>query len=245
MAIKAVVFDLFETLVANGPDLWLKSFERIGQAQALAVEPRGLWEPWIRMEREFRRRRLDPVTLRPAEPFESYQEVWTDCFRRAFAALGLPGDAEAAAQICIGDLAQRPLFADTLEVLEGLGGKLRLAVLSNADRSFLEPLLEHHGIRGKFSAVFCSEEARVYKPHPSIFHQLLERLGLEPWEAMQVGDTLGEDVRGAKLVGMQGAWLNRSGVAPDPALPRPDYELRSLEELLPILGRGVQAPAEA
>ena len=245
MAIKAVVFDLFETLVANGPDLWLKSFERICQVQALTVEPQELWEPWIRMEREFRRRRLDPVTLCPAEPFESYEEVWTDCFRRAFAALDLAGDAEAAAQLCIGDLAQRPLFADTMEVLERLGGELRLAIVSNADRSFLEPLLEHHGIGGEFSAVLCSEEAQAYKPHPDIFHQLLERLGVEPSEAVQVGDTLAEDVRGAKLVGMQGAWLNRSGVAPDPALPQPDYELNSLGELLPILGREVQAPMEA
>ena len=78
MPIKIVVFDLFETLVANGPDLWMKSFERICATQALSIQPEKLWDPWIRMEREFRQRRLDPVTLRPADPFESYTEVWTD-----------------------------------------------------------------------------------------------------------------------------------------------------------------------
>ena len=88
MAIKAIVFDVFETLVPNGHDLWIESFQRLTREQGLAVEARQLWDTWLPMEREFRRRRLDPQTLTPSLPFQSYTEVWTDCFQRAFRRAG-------------------------------------------------------------------------------------------------------------------------------------------------------------
>ena len=237
MAIKAVVFDVFETLVPNGHDLWIESFRRLSREQGLAVEARQLWDTWLPMEREFRRRRLDPQTLTPSLPFQSYTEVWNDCFQRAFRQLGLSGDPAAATQLCWHDLGRRPAFPETQKVLEALDGSVKLALLSNADRAYLEPLVEHHGWTGRFSAVLCSEEAKAYKPHPSIFHQVLERLGVQPSEALQVGDTYHEDVRGAKLVGMQAAWVNRYGAAPDPDLPQPDYQVQSLTELSAILDR--------
>ena len=116
-----------------------------------------------------------------------------------------------------------------------MDGTVKLALLSNADRAFLGALVGHYHWQGRFAAVLSSEEARVYKPHPSIFHEVLERLGVEPAEALLVGDTFHEDVRGAKLVGMEAAWVNRHGLAPDPDLPQADYQLHSLAELPEVL----------
>ena len=233
--LKAVVFDAYETLALNKPSFWHDSFRQLCQEQELPVDPLALWNRWLPLERAFRRRRLDRETMQQREPFQSYAEAWTDCFRQVFEEMGLAGDPAAATGVCVEGLGRRPLFSDAAPTLEGLSSRVRLAVLSNADRSYLYPLLEHHGLGGRFDAVRCSEETRSYKPHPGIFEQTLEALGVAPEEAVQVGDTLQEDVLGAKLVGMRTVWVNRSGAAPDPAGPAPDYQVRDLRELVGIV----------
>ena len=234
--LKAVVFDAFETLALNKPAFWHDSFRELCRDQELPVEPLALWARWLPLERTFRRVRLDRETMQQREPFQSYTQAWTDCFRQIFKKMGLSGDPEAATEVCIQGLGRRPLFSDAAPTLEGLTGRVKLAVLSNADRSYLYPLLEHHGVGGYFDAVRCSEETRSYKPHPGIFEQTLAALGVAPEEAVQVGDTLQEDVLGAKLVGMRTVWVSRSGAAPDPAGPAPDYQVRDLRELVRIVG---------
>ena len=155
--------------------------------------------------------------------------------------MGIAGDPVAATDVCIAGLGRRPLFSDATPTLEGLRGRVKLAVLSNADRSYLYPLLEHHGVASYFDAVRCSEETRSYKPHPGIFEQTLEALGVAPDEAVQVGDTLQEDVLGAKLVGMRTVWVSRSGAAADPAGPVPDHQVRDLRELVRIVSGLIDA----
>lgn len=233
--LKAVVFDAYETLALNKPSFWHDSFRELCREQELAVDPLALWNRWLPLERNFRRVRLDRETMQQREPFQSYAEAWTDCFRQVFQEMGIAGDVDAATDVCIAGLGRRPLFSDAAPTLEGLAGRVKLAVLSNADRSYLYPLLEHHGVAGCFDAVRCSEETRSYKPHPGIFEQTLEALGVAPEEAVQVGDTLQEDVLGAKLVGMRTVWVSRSGAAADPAGPAPDYQVRDLRELVRIV----------
>ena len=235
MPLKAVVFDAFETLALNKPSFWHDSFRQLCREQALPVAPLALWGRWLPWSGTSVAFAWDRETMQQREPFQSYEEAWTGCFRQVFEEMGLAGDAEAATAVCIEGLGRRPLFSDTVPTLEGLAGRVKLAVLSNADRSYLYPLLEHHGVGGCFDAVRCSEETRSYKPHPGIFEQTLEALGVAPEEAIQVGDTLQEDVLGAKLVGMRTVWVSRSGASPDPAVPAPDYQVRDLRELVRIV----------
>lgn len=239
--LRAVVFDAYETLALNKPSFWHDSFRQLCREQGLPVDPLALWNRWLPLERGFRRYRLDRETMQQREPFQSYAEAWTGCFRQVFEEMGLAGDADAATNACIEGLGRRPIFSDTVPTLEGLRGRVKLAVLSNADCSYLYPLLEHHGLGGRFDAVRCSEETRSYKPHPGIFEQTLEALEVAPEEAIQVGDTLQEDVLGGQLVGMRTVWVSRSGAAPDPAAPAPDYQVRDLRELVRIVNGLIDA----
>ena len=241
MHLQAVVFDAYETLALNKPSFWHDSFRQLCREQELPVDPLALWDRWLPLERTFRRHRLDRETMQQREPFQSYAEAWTNCFRQVFGEMDLAGDAEAATDVCIAGLGRRPLFSDAVPTLEGLSGRVKLAVLSNADRSYLYPLLDHHGLGDRFDAVRSSEEARSYKPHPGIFEQTLQALGVAPEEAVQVGDTLQEDVLGAKLVGMRTVWVSRSGGAPAPAGPAPDYQVRDLRELIGIVSELIDA----
>ena len=210
------------------------------RSDALPVEPNALWDAWLPKEREFRARRLDVETLTPSQPFETYTKVWTDCFRRAFNEMGLQGDPDAATALCLADFVHRPPFLETLEVLAQLKGRWRLAILSNADDSYLYPLLERHGLAEVFGTILSSEEAGAYKPHPSIFNALLERLDVEPSETLMVGDTLHEDVWGSHLAGMPSAWVNRHGLPMDGRVA-PTYELYSLKDLVTVLNGAERA----
>ena len=233
MPIKLVVFDVFDTLFANTHDYWRDSFIKVCADQMLQVEPHKLWNVWLSMEREFRARRLDVETMIPG-PFESYTDVWRDCFRRAFDEMGLIGDADAANELCLADFINRPPFPETLEVIAKLRGQWPMAILSNADDSFLYPLLNRHCIGDAFEAIVSSEEAGGYKPHPLIFEVLLKRLNVEPGETLMVGDTLHEDVWGSHLVGMPSAWVNRYE-APMDGRVTPTYKLDSLKDLVKVL----------
>lgn len=234
MAIQAVVFDAFDTLFLNTRDLWRDCFVRICRDQSLAIDPGALYDAWALSETDFRHGRIDVDTMTASEPFQTYSEVWRDAFAGAFSALGVAGDADGAVAYFLEDLGARPAFPETLSVLDRLREIVPVAVLSNADDAFLYPVLERHGLSDSFAAVLSSEEARLYKPHTNIFEQMLERLGTRPESTLMVGDTLLDDIYGARVAGMPAAWINRYG-APMNGRVAPDYELRNLEDLLPIV----------
>jgi 2-haloalkanoic acid dehalogenase type II len=237
MGVRAVLFDMYNTLVRNDPSLWLMTFAEICRRQGLGVDPEHLWRVWKAIEGEERRRRVIPSNPEASPPFKSYRRMWTECFREAFRQLGLRGDEEAAAALCIEDLGKREPFPGALPLLSSLRGRVRVGVVSNADVAFLYPLLARLAL--PVEAAVCSEEVRAYKPHPRPFLVVLRWLGVSPEEALFVGDSPEEDVRGAKGVGLRTLWLNRDGKALPPGVPAPDAQASSIEEVAAFCAREV------
>ena len=226
--ITTVVFDMFETLAQNPPGHWRTTFEIIVKDQGYETHTEPLWKEWTAAETEFRESRV-----KPGVAFRTYFEGWRDNFAQAFASLSLPGDAEDASRRTIEDLSRRPPYEETVEALKLVRQRCRIAVLSNADDDFLLPGVERLGV--EFEAVLSSEEARVYKPRPELFQEMLRRLKVDPQEVIYVGDRQLEDVQGAHQAGMRAVWINRYKTASDLDLPQPDYQINSLLELPRIL----------
>src|SRR5207247_7012323 len=105
-----------------------------------------------------------------------------------------------------------------------------LAVLAELkDRGYLTGLISNvsllpHLMRADIDALgiakhldesLFSSEVGVRKPDPRIFRVMLERLDVEPAEAVFVGDRVLDDIGGAKGVGMQ-AVLTREFRQEDP-----------------------------
>ena len=231
--ITTVIFDMYETLAENNTGLWKDTFREICSVQGLAVNPEYLYQEWKSLEMVFRKERQNLEEPENSPPFKSYEQAWRECFSHVFARLGLEGDAPAAANHTIRDMGRREPYQDALDAMPALQAGWRTGILSNADDDYLLPLLNHIG--WKFEAVLSSEGARAYKPLPAPFRQIMDRLGIGPDEAIYVGDTLYDDVVGAKGVGMRAAWINRHGASLDPQYLNPDYEIRSLNELPEIL----------
>ena len=237
--ITTVIFDVYETLAHNNVDLWVETFRGICRDQGLVVDHRELYREWKVLEMVFRKERLNFEEPEKSPPFKSYEEAWRDCFDHAFSRLGLSGDAEAAARDCVRDMGLREPYPDAVEVLPLVQSEWRTGVLSNADDGYLLPLLGRLG--WEFETVVSSERARAYKPLSSPFRQVMDELGVASEEAVYVGDTLYDDILGAKHIGMRTVWVNRNAAARDPELPKPDYELRelgALAELLKMASRG-------
>jgi putative hydrolase of the HAD superfamily len=116
----------------------------------------------------------------------------------------------------------------------------RLIVVSNWDVS-LRGVLRGLGLAPLFDGILTSAEAGVRKPAPAIFEQALSLAGagraraIEPGEAIHVGDSLDEDVAGARAAGIEPVLVRRDGGEPVPGV----RTISSLSELagLAVPGR--------
>ena len=123
------------------------------------------------------------------------------------------------------------VYPDVVPTLEWLRKNYRLGVVTSGP-AYQRLKLKLTGLDKYFDVVVTREDVKAIKPEPKIFLYALERLGVEPREALFVGDSLAQDVYGAKHVGMVGVWINRSGEAGHHFA---DYEIRTLYELRKIV----------
>jgi putative hydrolase of the HAD superfamily len=93
------------------------------------------------------------------------------------------------------------LYDDANRCLDRLAERFRLAVISNFDRR-LRRILEDLGVASRFEQLFISSEIGCEKPHPGIFRQALDGMGVEAGRCLHVGDDPERDWAGAAAAGM-------------------------------------------
>ena len=76
-----------------------------------------------------------------------------------------------------------------------------LGVVSTKYRARLEEILDKFSLREYFTIVIGGEDVENHKPHPEGLHQALNRLNLQPHEALYVGDTT-LDAEAARAAGI-------------------------------------------
>jgi len=128
--------------------------------------------------------------------------------------------------------------AARIEAMKKIAKHLRVGLISNFDDSETGHLIMHDtGIRDLFDAVIISADAGLRKPNPLIFKQILDLMRLEPTDMLFVGDTPHDDVLGSKNVGMHSAWIRTRNHRELPeGIPAPDIIIADLAELPERLG---------
>ncbi|MGC4190174.1 MAG: HAD family hydrolase [Thermomicrobiales bacterium] len=121
------------------------------------------------------------------------------------------------------------------EALRELGRRFRLAMITNGLIDVQGVKVEKTGIGPLFEAVVISGELGFGKPNPEIYHHTLKQLGIEPAEAVMVGDNIRRDVRGSQAVGITGVWIEPTGAATPPDGIQPDITIASLADLPAVL----------
>lgn len=129
------------------------------------------------------------------------------------------------------------LISGARRILESVGRKHHLGLVTSGDRDrVLRQLREFHLTR-LFSARVCSGDTAKKKPHPAPLRLALEQMELEAACCVYVGDAP-QDVEMARSAGV----LAIGVLGPFPTekrlrAARPEFLIRSLEELPDVLSR--------
>ncbi|HEV2593158.1 MAG TPA: HAD family hydrolase [Gaiellaceae bacterium] len=188
MRVKAVVFDLWETLI----DWDRESTEKLN-ADLEAVVGADFRDRWQRSTAKYN----GPIRAALAEAGVSDEHMERVCdLRREYL------------RRC---LVPRKGAVDTLRKLREDGIKLGLITVCSEDIETLWPESEFAGL---FDAEVFSPSFGASKPDPRIYLACCERLGVEPGEAVFVGDGANDELAGARRVGMDAILIHRPGEDP-------------------------------
>lgn len=206
------------TLALPGPELGPEGYRAVGERYGLELDPARYEDA----------RRAAFETLERHPELDHDEEIWVRFTERIV--LGM-GGTEPASYDCAAEITSRwaqhenfELYDDTLPVLEGLRARgIKIGLVSNSARD-VRAFARHHAL--DIDAGISSFHHGKTKPHASIFRAVLELLEVEPEDALMVGDSLDDDIDGARALGMQAVLLDRLGLKPDYA-PR----IESLHDL--------------
>ncbi len=106
---------------------------------------------------------------------------------------------------------------------------LELAIVSNSTREWVEGHLVRLGLRHNFSWVICAGDAPAFKPDPAPFRFALDRLGINPDEAVVIEDSV-FGVSSAKAAGLFTIAIPNP-LTRDMDLGAADLVLKSLDEI--------------
>jgi HAD superfamily hydrolase (TIGR01549 family) len=245
---KAVVIDLFDTLVTWNPDaLPLMQF-RGREIRSTTPLLYGALE--MALGNRFDREKFS----------EAHASVYADIFTErsrtdALEITCLERFARTLKLLDIDDHQAKPLAENLrrihmarvrdvtkaprlrIEAMKRIAKQHRLGLISNFDDSETGHLIMHDtGIRELFDAVIISADTGYRKPNPLIFKKILDQMRLEPAHILFVGDTPLDDVLGSKGVGMHSAWIRARNRELPAGIPTPDIIIADLAELPAALG---------
>lgn len=150
-----------------------------------------------------------------------------------------PSDAEAG--MLAQSLGNWPPFPDTVEALQALKRKYKLAIISNTDDDLFAGTQKQLGVN--FDWVITAEQVKSYKPSSNNFTHALKRIGTKPEHILHIAQSLYHDIPPARSAGISTVWIDRrykkagsgatlsADATPDLAVP----SLKTLARLMQVL----------
>lgn len=230
MRFRAVFFDVGETLVhplPSYPELFAQVVARAGHPRSAEDVSDASRVVLRRFSEAARDREL--WTTSP----ELSRAFWTSVYDHMIQTLELPaGDGLADALYdAFTDRSNYALFDDVRPAIDTLDPIADvLGIVSNFE-VWLEELLVDLGVRDRFPVRVISGVEGIEKPDPRIYKLALERAGVEPAEAVYVGDNPEFDVDPPAALGMFPVLVDRRGRHEDFVGER-ITDLRDLPEVL-------------
>jgi len=109
-----------------------------------------------------------------------------------------------------------------------------LCVVTNGLVKLQRPRVTNSKLNEFISHIIVSEEVGEHKPNPLIFNELLKRIRMNPCNVIMVGDSLKNDIQGAKNAGIKSVWYNPENYENKTDI-LPDYEINDLMQLNEML----------
>ena len=226
MQIKAVLFDLDDTLYGEFPICDREGFLAVGryaerelgipcdqfvtalQTGKKALHDRLYGEPESHDRVLYAKTTLEMLGINPIRHAEKMHKAYWDAVFR--------------------NMKLREGVHELFDVLRARGVQVGICTNMLADIQMQKLCLL--GLDERVDFLVTSEEAGADKPKPAIFELALVRAGCTAEEALMVGDTFKHDILGAHHAGIEGIWLH---IGSDRAVEKPGLrysEARSFPE---------------
>ena len=225
---QTIIFDLDGTLRESNPHFMdalhqaLLEMDVVVDADKWRLTERWVHAYWAQ----------SPEIMEDAELY-GQEQIWNRFLTRLMSRIGHPHANEQEVH-AFGDHIRQvyqpvseltPGARQTLSTLQA--HHLPMGVLSNRGKPFGDEL-DKLGIADFFEFTLAAGEVGVWKPHPEIFLAALDRAGVEPDEALYIGDNYYADIVGARSAGLDAILVDWRQVFTDVQATR----VERLEEIL-------------
>ncbi|KPV62044.1 MAG: putative HAD-hydrolase [Candidatus Bathyarchaeota archaeon BA1] len=234
-----MLFDFWDTLIFHerGESQRLKRIRVEGLTEALikggfSASPRKVEEVMEEVDME-----CDRIRVEKGREFDLNTQV-----HMMMEKLGIPTSNKRLAQN-LWDVYAHSVLSVQLRAQEGAESILRflkeggykVGLICNTyhtPSSVIKKILRKFGFLHHFDDVLMfSDEYGLLKPRPEIFLEALLRMGVEPSEALHVGDKPELDILGAKNAGLRAIHLKITDQPYPNNLPKPDATIQALDHI--------------
>ncbi len=205
--IRAIGFDLFNTLVIARPDTLDKAFSRL----LGSLRENGFCPEKSAFKKAYYHAAVSFIKKARDDGRETHNRFWISAALEKFGYRVSPDDARIAAVV----EAYFSTFYDsydripgTRSMLERLQGRFQLGLLSNFTHwPAAQEILDRLDLTPFFSMRLISGRLGYRKPHRKVFEELKSGFDAPSGEIMYVGDDVDADVNGALASGIQPVWF--------------------------------------
>jgi putative hydrolase of the HAD superfamily len=170
---------------------------------------------------QYQRKEVPKSTLKVNRFYNTFRSVGFDDFAMA---TNFGNDFIASSPL------QTTVMPHTFELLDYLQERrYQMHIITNGFTETQHKKLERSGLRPYFQKLFISEEIGVSKPHKRFFEYAIKSTNARKKESLVIGDSLENDVKGARNFGLDHIYLNPRQISHNEAIFK---EISSLEELI-------------
>lgn len=232
--LKAVLFDLDDTLLGNNMDTFIPRYFALLGKYAERYMPRDQFLQELMFCTQAMIANTDTAVSNRTAFWSAFQER-----------TGLdPAEMEPFFEIFYAEqfsqleavTTQKACASELLQLCFDCGLKVVIATNPMFPRIAIEQRLAWAGIpvtAFQYDLVTTYETMHATKPHPAYYREILSRIQVEPAEALMVGDDWENDIVPAAAVGCLAYWISEAGASPpDDTLLAGSGSLGRLHDLL-------------
>jgi len=205
--IKAIGFDLFNTLIIIEPDTLIHAMQRMLKS----LKENGFAIEESAYIRDYRNAASIYVARAKKDGIETHNSIWVSHVLNNYGIYILPDDeriGKAVDDYFSAFYDRVRVIPDSIETLTELKNRYSLGLLSNFTHApAARELLKRTGLAPCFDTILISGELGYRKPNAIAFEELSKDLGVEKEYIIYTGDDPEPDIYGASKAGMNPVWF--------------------------------------
>jgi putative hydrolase of the HAD superfamily len=119
----------------------------------------------------------------------------------------------------------------TMNIINTIKMHVKVAIITNGSTQRQKAKMINTNVNSYFDIITISEEAGFSKPDKRIFELALNKLNVQPEDALFVGDDIEKDIGGCQNANIKGIWFNPHMIKNDTEI-KPYAEIHSFDQLL-------------